>query len=210
MNKLVFIFVVFVLISCQDETKELSVIKNGSLENPSIKTIELKTVPDYLKSTDFTTIDNVKLDTIKKNESWNNAFNLSNESSVKILGEADSPFPNHFELLIIGIYEGGDCGAYYYLVSIKDSAELSRSSIVSECAWEANNSETFTYFTSDTTFITVMNSAGIAEDTTGYLAEKSFRRILQTSYSIQSSGDIVQTNTKDSLWIKNEKYDYHF
>ena len=52
--------------------------------------------------------------------------------------------------------------------------------------------------------------SGIAQDSAGYLNDKSFRRILKTSYSIKSSGDITLTNTKDSTWIKNEKYDYQF
>jgi hypothetical protein len=172
------------------------------------------TVADYLINLKLSELSRTESDTIKKVNNWRELPslepNLDPSFERKILGSYNSPYPEDFDLIILGIYEGGDCGPFYFLASVKDSFEFDRAIVVKECAWEIDNSDMIAVFDSDTSFTTILKAAGVAQDSTGYLTGKTARRILKTSYIIKSDGMIQPIDTSDQSWITEEQYEHKF
>ena len=184
-----------------------------------IEKVAYKSLPNYLEG-----IDNIKLatsnwDTTFYNlDSWNNAsiLNESNEENlnieVKIIDKINTSYSHIFCSVIVGVYEGGDCGPGYYLYNFKDSLELGSCLLAIECVTDLEFSEHYSIKTSDSTFQVIMKASGPAFDpkTAKYILGKSFKRILKSDYLIKSTGEIIIKDTTDNFWIADEEYKHRF
>lgn len=123
----------------------------------------------------------------------------------KYLATVKSPFPEKFKLYVLGLYEGGDCGPAYNLMSVKNEQELSSLLLGQFCATEGEHSETTSKFINDSTIAVTMRASWRAHDENGYVPDKSENRILTSTYKILSNGTFMLSDTTDRKWTTKNR-----
>ena len=115
---------------------------------------------------------------------------------------SDLTFSDNFKVYVIVLDEGGDCWAAQTLLTCKGDSIITMKNIMQKCAWESHNSLLTTEFQNDSTFITMMTTREVAEDSTGYIPGVTNHRKTQETFVIQSTGKIKLIARSDTSWTE--------